>query len=168
MEHEPVAPAALPEGRFDGREAFAQLVRDALSCAAQQGWREIVICDASFEDWPLHERVVVDALQAWSRSGRRLTMVAARYDSVARNQSRFVVWRKRWDHIIECKSCRAIDPVDFPSMFWSPAWAMRRLDLVRSTGVCSLAPERRLQIREALDELLSGSAPAFPSTTLGL
>ena len=168
MEHETGAPAVLPEGRFEGREAFAQVVRDAFACAAAQEWREIVICDASFEDWPLHERLVVDALQAWSRSGRRLTMVAAGYDAVARNQARFVTWRKRWDHIIECRSCRAIDAVDFPSMVWSPVWAMRRLDLVRSTGVASSAPEHRVRIREALDELLSGSAPAFPSTTLGL
>lgn len=168
MEHEPVMPTTLPEGRFEGREAFAQVVRDAFACAQLEGWREIVICDASFEDWPLHERVVVDALQAWSRSGRRLTMVASRFDAVVRNQARFVTWRKRWDHIIECRSCRDVDQADFPSVIWSPVWAMRRLDLVRSTGASSAAPERRTQLRELLDELLLRSAPAFPSTTLGL
>lgn len=168
MEHEPVAPVELPEGRFEGREAFAQVVRAALACAAQQGWREIVISDASFEDWPLHERMVVDALQEWSRSGRRLTMVAARYDAVVRNQARFVIWRRRWDHIVDCRLCRNLDPMDFPSVIWSPVWAMRRLDLVRSTGVSSVAPERRVKIREDLDELLSGSSPGFAATTLGL
>ena len=107
-------------------------------------------------------------MQEWSCSGRRLTMVAARFDAVLRNQARFVTWRKRWDHIIECRFCRAADPQDFPSAIWSPVWAMRRLDLVRSTGVSSVSPERRQKIREELDELLSGSAPGFPSTTLGL
>ena len=168
MDHEPVVSTVLPEGRFEGREAFAQVIRDAFSCAQQQGWRDIVVCDASFEDWPLHERVVVDALHAWSRSGRRLTMVAAHYDAVARNQARFVTWRKRWDHIIECRSCRDIDAAGFPSVIWSPVWAMRRLDLVRSTGVCSSAPAQRVHLREVLDDLLLRSAPAFPSTTLGL
>ena len=168
MQNESVSPVELPSGRFEGRDAFAQVVRGAFACAAQQGWREIVISDASFEDWPLHERAVVESLQEWSRSGRRLTMVAARFDAVLRNQARFVTWRKRWDHIIECRFCRAADPQDFPSAIWSPVWAMRRLDLVRSTGVSSVSPERRQKIREELDELLSGSAPGFPSTTLGL
>ena len=30
-------------GRFAGREAFRQLVRDALACAAREGWREIIL-----------------------------------------------------------------------------------------------------------------------------
>jgi hypothetical protein len=168
MEHDPASPAALPAGRFEGREAFAQVVRDAFACAAQQGWREIVVSDASFEDWPLHERVVVDALQSWSKAGRRFTMVAARFDAVQRAQPRFVVWRRRWEHLIECRASRHVDTVDFPSMIWSPVWAMQRLDPVRSTGVCSAAPERRVQIREALDELIAQSGPGFPTTTLGL
>jgi hypothetical protein len=168
MANEPGVPVELPSGRFEGREAFAQRVRDAFTLAAQQGWREFAISDATFEDWPLHERAVVESLQEWSRSGRRFTMIAARYDAVLRNQARFVTWRKRWDHIIECRVCRSVDPVDFPSVIWSPAWALRRLDLVRSTGVSSTSAERRQKIREELDELLSGSAPGFPSTTLGL
>lgn len=168
MADDPDVPLELPAGRFEGREAFAQLVRDAFACAAQQGWRELMISDASFEQWPLHERSVAESLQMWSRTGRRLTMVAARYDGVLRNQARFVTWRKRWDHIIECRICRSVDALDFPSVIWSPVWAMRRLDLMRSTGVSSAAPDRRLKIREELDELLAGSAPGFPSTTLGL
>ncbi len=56
----------LPEGAFSGPVEFSQLVRDALALAAAQGWRSLVISDASFEDWPLRERVVVDALQAWA------------------------------------------------------------------------------------------------------
>ena len=39
-------PGAL-QGRFEGRKAFQQIVRDALAQAAQDGWREILICDAA-------------------------------------------------------------------------------------------------------------------------
>ena len=67
-----------PRAGFTGREAFRQLVRDALACAAREGWREMVVCDASFEDWPLGEREVVASLQGWARSGRRFVMVARR------------------------------------------------------------------------------------------
>jgi hypothetical protein len=168
MQPDPKSPAQLPDGRFEGPVAFQQAVRDALACAVQFGWRELVISDASFEDWPLHERTVAESLQAWSRSGRKLTMVAARYDAVVRNQARFVTWRQRWDHIIVCRVCRHRDPQDFPSVIWSPEWALRRLDLVRSTGVCSSAAVRRTRIREELDELLAISSPGFPASTLGL
>ena len=43
----------LPEGRFSGREAFQQLVRDALATAAREGWREIIL---SGHRWPIYVR----------------------------------------------------------------------------------------------------------------
>lgn len=168
MALDPSLPIVLPSGRFAGREAFTQLVRDALACAAQQGWREIIFSDAAFEQWPLHERLVVDSLHAWSKSGRRFVMLASRYDAVLRNQPRFVAWRKAWGHIIECRVCRNVDPGDIPSVIWGPVWAMRRLDLLHNTGTCGSEPERRVQIREALDELILNSTPGFPASTLGL
>lgn len=168
MEPETNPPVVLPSGRFAGREAFAQLVRDALACAAQQGWREIIFSDATFEDWPLNERLVADSLHAWSRPGCRLVMLANRYDAVLRNQARFVSWRKTWSHIITCRVHRNLDPPDFPSVLWSPVWALRRLDLVHSTGTCGAEPDRRVQIRETLDELNRNSSPGFPASTLGL
>ena len=72
-----LAPAMpVPEGRFAGREAFAQLVRDGLVLASQQGWRELVFCDPNFEDWPLHERQTLELLNAWSRTGRQFRIYA--------------------------------------------------------------------------------------------
>ena len=53
----------LFEGRFQGPEQFAQLVRDALAAAAREGWRELLLSDPGFTDWPLGEREVVDALR---------------------------------------------------------------------------------------------------------
>lgn len=59
----------LTEGRFEGRVAFAQRLREALTCAVQEGWPEIMVSDATFEDWPWRERDVVDLLRAWSKQG---------------------------------------------------------------------------------------------------
>lgn len=168
MEPESDLPVQLPTGRFAGREAFAQLVRDALASAAQQGWREIIFSDATFEDWPLRERTVVDTLYAWSKSGRRFVMLANRYDAVLRNHARFVTWRKTWGHIVDCRVCRNLDRADFPSAIWSPVWALRRLDLFHSTGICGAEADRRVQLREVLDELNLNSSPGFPASTLGL
>jgi len=158
----------LPHGRFEGRKAFAQLVRDALACAAAEGWRELILSDASFADWPLGERAVAESLQAWSRSGRRCVLLAGRYDDVSRLHARFVTWRQTWSHIVEAHACPSADELALPSAIWSPGWVMQRLDPARCTGVAGTEPERRVALRELLDEWLQKSSPAFPATTLGL
>jgi len=158
----------LPSGRFEGREAFRQLVRDALACAARQGWRELILCDADFSDWPLGERAVAQSLQDWSATGRRCTLLARRYDAVVRDHARFVAWRKTWSHIIDARACASADPLEMPSAVWSPGWVMRRMDTERSNGVCGGEPERRVLLREDLNEWLLKSSPSFAATTLGL
>ncbi|HEY1230194.1 MAG TPA: hypothetical protein VGF26_23025 [Ramlibacter sp.] len=160
--------AQLPQGRFEGRDAFRQMVRDALTCAAHEGWRELILCDASFADWPLGERAVAESLQAWSASGRRCILLARRYDDVRRLHSRFVKWRQAWSHIVEARGCPSADALELPSAIWSPAWVMRRLDIEHSHGVAGAEPERRVAVRELIDGWLQKSSPAFPSTTLGL
>lgn len=158
----------LPSGRFAGREDFRQLVRDALACAAREGWREIILADASFEEWPLGDRAVVESLQAWSSNGRRMTLLARQYDDVVRRHPRFVRWRGMWGHIIHPVAVSSADPLEFPSALWSPAWVFERRDLDNFAGYCGSEPERRVLAREMLNEWLRKAAPAFPATTLGL
>lgn len=158
----------LLQGRLEGREAFAGQVRQALACAAREGWREIVLSDASFADWPLGERAVAESLQAWSASGRRCVLLARRYDELVRRHARFVAWRRTWSHIVEARGCPSADALEIPSAIWSPHWVLHRLDAERSTGWAGREPDRRLALRELLDEWLQKSSPAFPATTLGL
>ena len=166
--NEPTPPIVLLEGAFSGPVEFAQLVRNALACAAEQGWSEMVWSDASFEDWPLRETVVVDALNAWAGRGRKLTILASQFDSIVKYQPRFVTWRQRWDHIIECRLAKQVDTSEFPSALWSPLWAMRRLDIARSTGMAGSEPLRRQRLREVLDECRRHSGPGFSASVLGL
>jgi len=168
MRDEGAAAGARPAGRFAGREAFQQLVRDALARAAREGWREIILSDADFEDWPLGERAVAESLAAWSAAGRHCTLLARRYDAVVRRHPRFVTWRTAWSHIIEARSCASADPLELPSAIWSPGWVMQRLDPQRCNGVAGSEPERRLLLRETLDEWLRRSSPSFAASTLGL
>jgi hypothetical protein len=158
----------LLQGPFQGPTEFAQLVRDALACAAREGWSEMVWSDANFEDWPLREKAVADSLQAWSRSGRKLVMLAQSYDSVLRYHARFVTWRNTWGHVVECRVCKTLDSSEFPSAIWSPTWVMRRLDPARGTGVAGYEVQRRVLLKEELNECYRQSAPGFPTTTLGL
>ena len=154
--------------RFSGRSEFQQCVRDALERAAREGWPQIIFSDANFEDWPLGERAVAQALQDWSKSGRRFTMLAKNFAEVSLRHARFVAWRRTWAHIIECWACPDAVLTDFPSAIWTPAWALRRLDAERSTGWTTDDPARRVQLRETLREWQRKSTPGFPSSTLGL
>lgn len=168
MSEEQAAGMPLPSGRFEGREAFRQLVRDALACAAREGWREIIMSDATFDDWPLGERAVSDSLLAWSSSGRKMTLLAKRYDVVVRKHARFVNWRRTWMHIIEARACPSADELDLPSAIWSPGWALERRDVERSNGFSGPEPERRVLLRQNLQEWLQKSTPSFAATTAGL
>jgi hypothetical protein len=158
----------LLDGTFDGRSAFQQLVRDALATAAREGWRSITLVDASFEDWPLGERAVVESLSAWSQTGRSFTMLAKRFDTLVAKHHRFVTWRSQWSHIIEARGVPSADAESFPSALYSPGWVLRRLDPVRSKGVAGPEAQRRVLLREEINEWLGKSSPAFAATTLGL
>ena len=160
--------SGLPEGRFSGRTEFADLIRRAFQAAANQGWREIIICDGNFEDWPLGERAVTSALGDWSRTGRKLIMIARSYDAVTRRHPRFVSWRQTWSHIVECRGSASGPSETLPSAMWTPDWVFERLDLERSAGYAGREATRRVALRESLNERLLKSAPAFPATTLGL
>lgn len=164
----PVPPQALPEGRFTGRSDFTEMVRQAFAAAAQQGWREIIVCDPDFADWPLGERAVVQALNDWSKTGRTFTMLARTYDEVLRRHARFVTWRRTWAHIVECRAHTSGPADEMPSALLGLGWVFERLDLQRCTGVAGYEAARRVALRERLNERLAKSSPAFPATTLGL
>lgn len=155
-------------GRFSGPREFSELVRRALFAAAAQGWRELLLCDKDFKDWPLGERAVVEALNAWAGAGRKFTMLAANYDHVLRQHARFVTWRKTWSHLVECRRCGLAHIDSLPSALWSPDWAIHRVDPVRVVGFSSSDARQRAALREQLTEQLLQSSPSFPATTLGL
>lgn len=171
MDDESLSDTPMPpllQGRFSGPAEFAELIRMAFATAAAQGWREIILSDSSFEDWPLGERVVAQSLNDWSKSGRKLTMLARSYDEVLRRHARFVTWRRTWAHIVECRGNTSISADDLPSALWSPSWVFQRLDLERCAGVAGPEAARRVVLKERLDECLRRSSLAFPATTLGI
>jgi len=98
---------------------------------------------SSFEDWPLREQQVVRSLDAWARRGRRLTVLARRFDAMARLHPRFVVWRQRWDHLMECRVCRDVSDAHMLSVLWSPVWVLHQTDVERCTGFAGYEPWRR-------------------------
>lgn len=168
MPNEVADDTSLPEGAFDGRHAFQAHLHAALTAAAQQNWREIILSDASFGDWPLGERAIADALQAWSANRRSLVLLAQRFDVFEREHARFVHWRRMWSHIVDCRACDGPGLPQVPSGIWTPSWFLNRIDVERSRGVCGREPEGRRALRERIDECLRHGRPAFPASTLGL
>ncbi len=158
---------ADPAWRDRARHDWDHPLDEQNSFRAEQ-LHELILSDPDFADWPLGERAVSESLRAWSASGRRCTLLACRYDEVVVRHARFVNWRRAWSHIVEARACVVADPLELPSAIWSPAWVMQRLDPDRSNGYCGTEPERRVALKENLQEWLSKSAPSFAATTLGL
>lgn len=161
-------PLTLHDGSFDGPAQFTQLVRDAIACAGQRGWNEMVWSDANFAEWPLCERSVVESLQAWSQKGRRLVLLANSFETLPVKHPRFVNWRRQWDHIIECYGTKSLSSSEFPSALWAPEWVLQRIDVPHFRGVATVDRLRGLHLKEALNEVRKQGVSSFPATILGL
>ena len=160
--------AADLSGGFSGHEAFAGLVRHAFERAAADGWPEIILSDPSFEGWPLGETSTVHALQAWAKPGRRLVLLAGRFDLLIRLQPRFVAWRKAWSHLIEGRVCSPSALAGLPSAIWSRHWFLSRTDAQAGVGQYGADRVRLQALHEALQNKLKVSVSGFAPTTLGL
>ena len=111
---------------------------------------------------------MAQSLNDWSRNGRKLTMLARNYDAVLRQHARFVVWRRNWSHIVECRSSPEVQADSFPSVLWSSGWVLERLNVQRCMGVAGPEVTRRIAVKEQLNERILNSGPAFPASVLGL
>lgn len=155
-------------GRFSDQDAFAGLVRLALKRAATDGWPEIILSDASFEGWPLGETSIVHALQAWAKPGRRMVLLAGRFDLLVRQQPRFVAWRKAWSHLVDGRRCPPSALQGLPSAIWSRHWFLLRTDAEVGAGQYGADRVRLQALHEALQSKLNVSGTGFAPTTLGL
>jgi len=158
----------LPVGRLQGRQQFAQLVRQAIEVAASKAWSPLVLCDADFEDWPLGERAVVQALQDWAGQGRRIRFLARDFHKLRERHPRLVQWRTQWSHLVEAQVWTSAGEGEVPSALWTPAWCLERVDPARAVMVASDDPARLLALRERIESAWHRGRPGFPATVLGL
>lgn len=157
-----------PAGSFSGPAEFSEAVRLHLRQAAAEGWSQMVWADKDFADWPLREKAVIESLQAWVQSGRRLTLLAKRYNQVSLLHPRFVQWRGTWGHLMDCRVVKHLDDAEMPSVLLSPMAYLHRRDPVRMVGVWGDEARTRVDLKELLDECFRQSSPGFPATILGL
>jgi hypothetical protein len=160
--------ADLFTGAWEGRNRFAELIRVAVSRAAEEGWPLLVLSDPDFADWPLGEAGVVDALGRWARQGRQLHFLARDYRMLRERAPRLVQWRVTWDHVVQARSCRGAMAERVPSALWSAHWSLERLDVARCKGVASRDAVRAVELRERLDACWQQGGAGFPASVLGL
>ncbi len=151
------------------RADFLNAVRDAFGRAEQAQAREIVMVDPTFVDWPLNEPGVIESLGRWIDSQRSLTVFAHSFEEMARQQLRFVAWRRQWAHVVHCRSDPDVEAEQVPALLLVPGvTSIRLLDRLRFRGTLSDRAVDLNECRETIDALLQRSVEAFPVTTLGL
>ena len=151
------------------RKEFHEAIRSSLALAADAGASEICLVDADFQDWPLNERAVVEALTRWAASRRKLVLFAYSFEVLPRSAPRFAEWRRQWSHIVQCRNDPDLEAQQVPTLLLvAGEVSLRLLDPVRYRGVLSGRASDQVQVREAIDALLQRSVEAFPPTTLGL
>lgn len=154
---------------IDGRRSFEDAVRAALAEAAAAGWRELFWCDVDFANWPIGERAVVESLEQWVGSHRRLTLVALHYDALVKQHPRWVRWRNLWAHAVQCRVATEIAADDMPVLLLAAgALTLQLDDPVRFRGRVSREAAAGVHAREKVDAILQRSEEALPVTTLGL
>ncbi len=159
---------ALPVGRFQGRQQFADLVRQGIEMAATKAWSPLVFCDADFEDWPLGESSVVQSLQEWAGQGRHIRFLARDYQKLRERHPRLVQWRVQWSHLVEAHVWSSAGEGEVPSALWTPNWCVERVDPIRCVMVASAERARVLGMRERIDSAWQRGRPGFAATVLGL
>jgi hypothetical protein len=160
----------LPEARIlTSRGEFHDALRESFALVADQGCREVFICDPNFADWPLSERAVIEDLTRWAYAHRKLTLLARHFDEFPRRHARWVEWRRQWSHVVECRALADADASSAPTLFLAPGvLTLRMLDPEHYRATLPFQESDAIQARDSLDALLQRSEEAFPATTLGL
>jgi hypothetical protein len=154
---------------IESQREFEEALREAFTMIATQGCREVLISDTDFANWPLGERAVVDLLERWSMSHRKMTVLALNYDEITRHHARWVQWRRQWAHVVDCRVVDDFDAKEVPTLLLAPGLVVVRLvpgDTVRGSISTDLGDIERS--RELIDAITQRSHEGFPANTLGL
>ena len=154
---------------LESRNEFIGALRSAFAEAAEQGCRELTLCDLDYAQWPLGETRVVEEFARWAYAHRKLVVYAHSFDEITRRHSRWVEWRRAWSHIVECRALPELEASKVPSILLASGLTTVRLfDPLHYRGSKSSLQADLQASRELLDAVSQRSVDAFPATTLGL
>jgi len=164
-ERELPQPPLLLGSRAECREAL----RAAIAAAADAQCRELWFCDPDYADWPLGERATIECMTRWARPHRRLVVLALGFETLIERHPRWIEWRRRWSHLVECRVLDALEPGRVPSLLLaSDVLCLRVLDPETGRARVSADPIEAMRCRETIDALMQRSVEGAPVTALGL
>jgi hypothetical protein len=148
---------------------FHDALREAFAEIAQQGCREIWMCDTDFADWPIDEPGMIELLTSWALPHRKLTLIARDFDEFPRRHPRWTEWRRTWSHVVDCRVLDEADALQPPVVLLAPGViTLRLVDLIHPRGSLSREAGDMVRNRELIDAVSQRSIEGFPATILGL
>jgi hypothetical protein len=161
--------AGMAQG-IDGRLEFNAALLVALDDCARAEVPHLWLSDPDFSAWPLGSVEVVTALTRWIGPRRRLTLIAGDWEHLALRCPRWVAWRRRWSHSVQCLQVREEEAQQVPALLYGPPVVALRLHSTRPrvAGRLMRRAEDFGPLGELIDALTQRTQEGFPVTTLGL
>lgn len=155
---------------IDGPASFSAAVQAALAGAIARDARTLLWVDPDFSLWPLDHPSVVDSLRPWlRRPGRRLVLLAERFDRLERAHPRFTQWRTPWSHAIDARTPEETTGPSLPTLLLDDGPTLLTLwERDPPRGRASRNAAEAAAAREQIDAVLQHSVSAWPIKPLGL
>lgn len=155
---------------IDGRLEFNAALLVALDDCARAELPQLWLCDPDFSAWPLGSIEVITALSRWIAPRRRLTLIAGDWEHLALHCPRWVAWRRRWSHAVQCLQVREEEAQQVPGLLYGPPVVALRLQSSRPRVIGRLmrGGDDLGPLGDLVDALTQRAHEGFPATTLGL
>lgn len=149
----------------DFRAAICAAARAAVDLRA----RRLVLVDRDFDEWPLDDPDLLDALTDFVRlPGRQVLLLGRSFEAVARSRPRFVRWRQIWGHAVDAR--RPVDDeLPVPTLLLADrSLAVEVLDKEHWRGRVLQGDPRIAVLTHDIDAFAQRTEATFGATTLGL
>lgn len=154
---------------IETRGAFFAAFDAALQVAIERNVAELWLVDPDFSSWPLGLRSTIERLDTWITSHRRLRLLACDFQWLSLECPRWVAWRRRWAHVVDCLAVSEEDAPHMRSLMLVPdVQAIRLFDAQRGRGRVMRDADDLTGLRELVEDLAQRAEAAMPATTLGL
>lgn len=152
------------------REDFIAALHWGFEQAMAQQARQLLCIDPHFDDWPLGDPMLLDALSAWLRlPQRRLCFVAAGYEQVPARHPRFNDWRRYRSHAIDFLQAPEEMATGLPTLLLDDrVVCVQLIDAEHWRGRAEVDARTVRLWRDRVDGVLRRATPSFPVNVLGL
>ncbi len=163
-------PSWPPEGRLEGWPEVQAALRAFVLAACGQGCREMWWIAPDFDQWPLDDSEVLEALTQWARRpGVHLYCISHDFEPLRRSSPKWVRWRQTFGHVLSCKRPDETAGVDLPrAMLADRVCLLKVLDVVHPRARVTSDKRDIHYASEQIAAILQRSSDTFSASVLGL